>query len=108
MDTDIKIYAIALVDDIEQTDNVIENFHNVGFEANEIVTGSLMISANKKHFEQVFSCKLTQDSKGAHYVHTAKENSSTILPLDNLKSPLKQNIQIIELQKPIDFGPTNF
>ncbi len=103
-----KIHAIVILDDSTAIKDVVENFSIAGFETTEIVGGSLLVSADKTLFEQVFDIGLVQGSEGAHYLEAAEENSSTKLPLNNLETSFRRHIRAVELQKPIDFGPTSF
>ena len=82
-------------------------FERLGFRTETIAGGNLSISGSKAHFEKTFKVEMEVKKAQPARVKSAS-GASPALPLSGLPAPLKENVQAIEFEKGLDFGPGNF
>lgn len=109
------ISAAALVKDATQTDRIRDEFAGLGFDAQTISPGVLLLTGDSALFEKTFGSDVTVDDTGAHVTAqgsptraAAPRDSSRSLPLGSLPPQLHGQLTEVEFETPPEFGPTNF
>ena len=90
-----------------RVDDAKAGFERLGFRTETIAGGNLSITGSKADFEKTF--KVEMDVKKAQPARVKSASGvSSVLPLSGLPASIRENVQAIEFEKDLDFGPGNF